>query len=306
MPYVLYNQGHGQNNVDQMGQRIERLMMAPKIKQELDDVHEVQEKRIRISSKVEWNQSAGYGPINVSNSSMPDNNRSVNQLQLMVPEPKFWTPNILSTLEANVKKLVEDCKSTCEALSIALRESNKKLAGHQLKIDELNIQLDALMLERNLSNLEINEAKETIAKAQNDMDELKTKLEAKFNQAYNELQENLEKKHDSDLAQLRVQHVINLENETEQFSTRIESLKKEHSDQVADMKIQIQAAIEAKHNIETELNKKYQQIVAGIKQTAESERTQLMEQAKGSTRCICCGELNKVEVFCNEQCTQIW
>ncbi|XP_055306273.1 uncharacterized protein LOC129570615 [Sitodiplosis mosellana] len=280
-----YNHGHGQRqyNVNigemhQMRQMYDGPMLAGHIKQEVGEVCEIEEKRYRISRQVQWNQGIVRGPINMCDPSiqlgasmMSSSNRSAYQFQRIQPEPKMLPATVLSTLEANVKSLIEDAKSTCEAFSNQVKTNTeshgKEIAGYRSTIAELTIQRDALVLERDLANLEKTEIK-------NAMLELKTNLEAK-----------LETEYDNAVAQIRVQHVIDLEREKEQFSAQIDSLKKKLSEEVAEK----QAAIEAKDEIEEELEIKYQKIVAGIKAKAELNRTQLMEQGKVST----CGAVVK-------------
>lgn len=289
-------------------------MMQTPIKQELGEVCEIQEKRYRISRQVQWNPGPIHVPLNVPNQPMqsvepttdqsanPNTDQSANHRFKIEqqPQPKFWATNMLSCLEQNISYLVEDCKLTCEALSTELKETKEKhvkeIVGCQSKIDELKIQRDSLVLERDLANLETNAEME---KGEKSLLKLENKLETKYQQTLMKFEED----RSSELAQLRVKHVIDLEKEKEQFSIQIDNLKKEHSEKVTDMEKKIQEAVNiAKKDLEN----KYEKIVTGIKQRAELERFQLVEQSKGSTRCMCCGEQLEVELFCDEQCGQLW
>lgn len=287
----------------QMPQMYVSMMQTP-IKQELGEVCEIQEKRYRISRQVQWNSGPVHVPLNAPNppmqSAMPNIDQSTYHFKVEEPQPKIWATNMLSCLEVNISSLIADCKSTCEALNTELKETKEKhgkeIFGYQSKIDELIVQRDALVLERDLANLETNAE---VEKWEKSLLELKNNLEAKHQQILMKFEED----RNSELAHLRVKHVIDLEKEKEQFSAQIEILKKEHSEKVADMENQIHVKV---NNAKNDLENKYEKIVERIKQTAELKRSQIVEQSKGSTRCMCCGELLKVELYCNEQCGQMW
>lgn len=279
-------------------------MMQTSIKQELGELCEIQEKRYRISRKVQWNSGPVHVPLNVPNPPMqsvkPEIDQSAYRFKVEEPQPKIWATNMLSCLEVSISSLIEDCKSTCEALNTELKETKEKhgkeVVGYQSKIDGLIVQRNALVLERDLANLETNAE---VEKGEKSLIELEKHLETKHQQKLMKFDED----RNNELAQLRVEHVIELEKEKEQSLVQIENLKKEHSKMVADMENQIQVAVDiAKKDLEN----KYEKIVDRIKQTAELERSQLLEQSKGLTRCMCCGELLKVELYCNEQCGQMW
>lgn len=265
------------------------------------EVCEIEEKRYRFSRQVQWNQSVVLNPANVCNplpqqgpSMMSDGNGAAYRFQRAQAEPKMWPASMLSTLEENIKSLVQESKATCEALCARLKTSTenyeKQIAGYCSTIDELAIQRDSLMLERNLANLAM------------------LQLEAKQKQTLIELECEWEKKQNIALAQLRMQHDIDLKNEKEQMSTQIDRLKKEIAAQMllAENVTILENLIEAKNNIIEEIESKYEKMLADINAKAELDRAEFEQQNRGMTRCTCCGATLKVKLFCNEQCAEMW
>ena len=132
---------------------------------------------------------------------------------------------------------------------------------------------------------------------------LKTKLEAKHQLELANLRQKLEREHSRAFAEFRMQHLIDLKNENEHFSTQIASLRNELAEKVTNMENEFKAVIEA-NKIAKEVES------ANIRNVARLEvglrPTEVIEQDWRSARCICCGETLKVELFCNKKCLHMW
>lgn len=110
--------------------------------------------------------------------------------------------------------------------------------------------------------------------------------------------EEEKKVHNQEMTKLQEQHKMEIESEKERTTTEIERTKKEH-DKVIELEKKLQDAIEAKASMETQLEAKYRDIVAGIRQKAEIERKERMS-------CACCGKPLETKRTCSSECEQMW
>lgn len=280
------------------------------VKQEIGEDCAVKEERYRALRQVQWNASGYKAHDSVPNpfeapfgSSTMSNNNLYAQNDAMETKPDIMTFNMLSSLENGVKDLVDTSKSVCDALCVELKANklkcNEDKSLFQAKISELTVQLNAITLDRDLAHLEVTNTLKQI-------EVMEAQFQAKQSKTLWDYQEKTEKEHDRVLADLRVQHIIELENEKELFAAEIESLKMEHSKAIAAIERNTQVAIEAKNNVKAELENKYKNIIAGIMSTVESERAQFIEQSKRKMMCACCGILLQENIVCSERCAQWW
>ncbi|XP_031638938.1 uncharacterized protein LOC116351044 [Contarinia nasturtii] len=94
------------------------------------------------------------------------------------------------------------------------------------------------------------------------------------------------------MVELKKQHSIEME-------TAIKNLKNEHKEEIKKIDAKLQDAITEKKTMETQLAAKYRDIVAGIKQKADTER-------KERISCACCGKQLEAKRVCSKECEEMW
>lgn len=278
--------GERKFNLNSRESRVDPVMPV-QIKHE----YEVEKKRYKYTAKVELNSQSHNTSMSSNSSLWPlaGNNENIEQ------KPILLNVNTLSSLENNVRMLIETSRSMCAVLTAELEAAKEKYEHDIGRVkkgelsEETDARLESMRIERDTAR---NYAKSVLA----EMKTMKVQLQDDYRKKLLDYQEKTEEKHQRDLAELRCNHVIAMENEC---NAQIESLRKEYDEKIAESERQMLEMCNEKDRFEKELNEKYKKSVDGIRTRAEAEREKAMQ-------CVCCGEYSKENLVCSKPCAQMW
>lgn len=194
---------------------------------------------------------------------------------------------------------------TLERDQVASQANDAKLKAkenHAKEIAELNEKYTQIaMAKKDAETMYTAELEKQKNIAENDLKEANRLMAEKLAEAKKML-EDAKVKYDKEkeeshaaFVELQKNHQLAMDAAKEQATDDIKILKKAHSEQITEM----ERKIADRKKQESQLEDKYRDIVAGIRQKAETERKERMA-------CMCCGKELEIKRICSEQCKKMW
>lgn len=199
-------------------------------------------------------------------------------------------------------------KSERDQLTVDAEKTKQKLKDdHAKEIAQLNENFAKQLLNANNDATQFwsDELERVKTKAENDLKQINTLMQEKVEkveETYEKIktqQEKEKQEHNQVIADLQEKHTIEMNTEKQRMNLETETMKQLHNDKLKELENKLKEAIEQKANIEAQIEDKYCEIVANMKQKADNERKERMT-------CAGCGKQLELKQTCSQECNKLW